>query len=157
MKKVLVVYYSRTGNTEKAALELAKTLNADTEKLVDMRNREGIWGYIISGRDASMKKLTSISPVKYKPENYDLVILATPTWASSAVPAIRTYVHQHKDKIKNTAFLVTQGGGCNGKVYDAIKEMTGLQPKGTIDVGGREFKNGSWLNKIKDFAQKVNA
>lgn len=155
MKKILVVYYSRTGNTEKAALELAKRLKADTEKLVDVKNRKGIWGYIISGKDASMKKLTSISPVKHKPEEYDLVILATPTWASSVVPAVRTYVHQYKDKIKNTAFIVTQGGGCNGKVYEAMKDITGVQPKITMDIGGSEFKNGNWVKKIEDFAQKV--
>lgn len=40
MSKVLVVYYSRTGNTERAVLELAEQLNADIEKIIDCKNRK---------------------------------------------------------------------------------------------------------------------
>jgi flavodoxin len=155
MKKVLVVYYSRSGNTEKAALKLANSLNADVEKLVDYKKREGILGFIIGGRDAVSKKLTMIEPVKSNTANYDLVIVATPTWASTMAPAIRTYIHQRKDELKQVAFLVTQGGGCNGKVFEDLKESCGISPIVTLDLGAKQFKENTWGNKIDDFIAKV--
>ena len=37
--KILVVYYSKTGNTKKIGEELAKKLNADVEEVIDLKNR----------------------------------------------------------------------------------------------------------------------
>jgi flavodoxin len=151
MKKILVVYYSRGGNTEKAALELSKRLNADVEKLIDYKNRNGIFGYIGSGRDAMLKKLTMIEPVKSNTANYDLVILATPTWASTMAPAIRTYIHQRKDELKEVAFIVTQGGAVSGKIFEDMQASCNLSPVATLDISAKYFKNNTWTTKIDQF------
>lgn len=155
MKKVLVVYYSLGGNTEKAAVELAKTLNADVEKLIDYKNRKGILGYIIAGRDALLKKLTLIEPVKSNPWNYDLVVLATSTWAATMTPALRTYMQQRKDELKKVAFLVTQGGECNGKIYKDMEQVVGRAPVAVVDIGVKEFKRDIWKQKVKEFADSI--
>jgi len=57
MKNVLIVYYSRSGHTEKVVTKLAEILGADVEKLVDLKNRKGILGFIIGGKDATLKSL----------------------------------------------------------------------------------------------------
>jgi flavodoxin len=155
MKKVLVVYYSRGGKTEKAAIELAKGLNADVEKLVDYKNRNGILGYIFSGRDAATKRLTIIEPVKYNPLNYDLVVLATPTWASTMAPAIRTFIHQRKGDVRQVAFLVTQAGGCTGKIYKDMEESLGLSSVAALDLGGKHFKENKWQQRIEDLTARL--
>ncbi len=41
MKKILVAYYSKTGNTKRAAEDIAKSLGADLEEIKDKRNRKG--------------------------------------------------------------------------------------------------------------------
>lgn len=156
MKKVLVVYYSRNGNTEKVALELSKRLNADVEKIIDYKNRDGIFGYIGSGRDAMLKKLTVIEPVKSNTANYDLVILATPTWASTMAPAIRTYIHQRVDELKQVGFIVTQGGKtCNKKIFKDMKTCCKLEPIATIDIGSEGFKKNTWINKVDEFVKSL--
>ena len=57
--KNLVVYYSRTGRTKKIAKEIQERLNADIEEIHDVKNREGILGWLSAGRDAGTKKTTS--------------------------------------------------------------------------------------------------
>ena len=155
MKKILVVYYSRGGNTEKAALELSKRLNADVEKLIDYKSRDGIFGYIGSGRDAMLKRLTMIEPVKSNTANYDLVILATPTWASTMAPAIRTYIHQRKDELKEVAFIVTQGGAVSDKIFEDMQASCNLSPVATLDIRTKYFRNNTWTTKIDQFLKSL--
>ena len=58
--KVLVVYYSRTGNTRFVAEAVAQSLKADIEEIRDRKNRMGIFGFLRCGYEAIFKKLTDI-------------------------------------------------------------------------------------------------
>ena len=79
--KVLVAYYSRTGNTKKAALAIAKEMNAKVDEIIDLKDRKmKIVGWLVSGRDASRGSLTDIK-CDQDPSNFDLVVVGTPVWA----------------------------------------------------------------------------
>lgn len=155
MGKVLIVYYSRTGNTERAVLELAEQLNADVEKLVDCENRKGAIGYIMGFQHASKEKITVIEQPMFDPSNYDIVVLATPTWVINMTPAIRTYIQYYKDQFKKVAFLVTQNGTCKGKIYEEMRDSVGKLPSAVTDIGGKEFKDGTWQHKLKEISVKI--
>ena len=58
--KVLVVYYSRTGTTEKIGGLIASAVKADVEKLADKKDRSGVWGYLVGGKDAGFDNETEI-------------------------------------------------------------------------------------------------
>lgn len=80
--KVLVVYYSQTGNTKLVAEAIAESLNADIEEISDEKDRAGVFGFLRSGYEAIFKKLTETQqPIKHKPEEYDLTIIGSPVWA----------------------------------------------------------------------------
>jgi flavodoxin len=155
MRKVLVVYYSRTGNTEKAALEIARQLNADIEKLVDCENRKGAIGYLVGFKDASKENMTVIEQPLRDPENYDMIILATPTWVVNMTPALRTYIHYYKSQFKKVAFLVTQNGSCKGKIYEEMRDAVGKLPSAVMDIGGKEFKEETWKPRLKELSMKL--
>ena len=77
-KKILVVFYSRTGNTKKVAQDIAQSLGADVEQLIDKKDRSGALGYMGAGKDASKEMLADIEPIKYDPAKYDLIVMGTP-------------------------------------------------------------------------------
>ncbi len=104
--KILVAYYSKTGNTRRVAKEVAKRLGADIDEIKDLKNRDGIGGWIGSGVDALKENLTKIE-VKKDPGEYDLVIVGTPVWAGKTTPATRTYVVENKSKIRKLGVLIT--------------------------------------------------
>lgn len=104
-KKILVAYYSKTGNTERVAKEIAVRLGADIEKITDLKKRSGILGYIFGGRDAMKKRPTEIGELQKNPAEYDLIIMGSPVWSWNATPAITTYINKTRGRIKNAAFF----------------------------------------------------
>ena len=52
MSRILVVDYSRTGNTHLVAKAIAHVCGADLERIREVRSRRGLWGYLRSAREA---------------------------------------------------------------------------------------------------------
>jgi len=146
MKKVLVIYYSRTGNTKRIGEKISKLLNADMDEIIDKTDRSGIKGWIFGGRDAMKEKDTEI---KYKkdPSKYDLVIIGTPVWAFTLTPAIRNYLGANK--MKRVAFFCTHGGS-PGKT---LAEMENLSKKPVAVLGIKDKEINSSDIQIKNFCK----
>lgn len=108
--KTLVIYYSRTGNTEFVAREIAAELGADLEEVVDLKKREGKMGWLSAGRDGTGNRQTKIAETKRNPADYDLIVIGTPVWAWGPSAAIRTYIGKHDLSGKNVALFFTLNG-----------------------------------------------
>lgn len=124
--KTLVVFYSRSGTTKRVAQEVAKALNADIDELIDKKSRKGFLGFLRAGYDATRGKTTEIEFEK-DPYDYDLVIVGTPIWNGRVTPAIRTYLLQNREKIKNAAFFSTCAGR-PGKCLEQMEDLWGKKP-----------------------------
>lgn len=155
--KVLVVYYSKTGHTQKIAQDIAKQIDADLEEIFDQKKRTGLLGFILGGRDALTKKETRISEIKKNPAEYDLVILGSPIWAGNITPAIRTYINQYGDFIGSTAFFFSSGGKTPEQVFEKklsfLKEkpiaVTGLSLSEIKDDNTYKIKISIFINSIE--------
>jgi flavodoxin len=146
--KSLVVYYTRTGKTRFVAETIAAELGADLEEIVDLKKREGKLGWIISGKDASQKKLTEIATVKQSPADYDLVVVGTPIWAWAPTPAIRTYINQNDLSGKRVALFYTfdsdmkQGGERTKALLpnaNIVSELPLANPSGNKDEAEKKI------------------
>lgn len=148
--KTLVVYYSRTGNTKKVAKIIADKLKADLDEIIDLKNRSGILGFIFAGRDAVKKNLTKIAFTK-NPADYDLVIIGTPVWATTATPAVRTYLSQNKKSLNTVAFFTTSGGDSPRKTVAFLEKL--LERKAMASAGWttNELKNNTLEPKLDNF------
>ena len=147
--KILVAYYTRTGNTRKIAKAIAKELNADIDEIIDLKDRKRtITGWFIAGKDATIKSLTDIKTEK-SPEKYKLVVIGTPVWAFTMTPAVRTYLTNHK--FKKLAFFATHEGHL-GKTFINMQELS-QKPIATQDFDFDENKNLD--KKVKLFTSKL--
>ncbi len=117
--KRLVTYYSRTGTTKRIGEEIATSLGADLDEILDQKSRKGIIGWLRAGRDSQTYKMTEIK-VQKNPNDYDMIIIGTPIWANNLTPPVRTYLTQYSFKGKKVAFFTTQGGD---EPIDALAEM----------------------------------
>lgn len=143
--KRLVVYYSRTGNTEKVGEKLAKKIGADTERIIDKKNRKTpLIGFILAGYHALKEKETEISEINHDPSDYDLVVVGTPVWAGAITPAVRTYLNMFREKLPKVAFYCTSGGGDVDKVFRQLKECSGKSPEFTFRVRDKKVKEGEF-------------
>ncbi|MDH5806384.1 MAG: flavodoxin [Candidatus Methanomethylicaceae archaeon] len=153
--KCLVVFYSRTGNTKKVAEKIAEMLNCDLEEIIDIKNRSGLLGFLRSGFEAVLKKLTIIAKTKYNPDDYDLVIIGTPVWAGTISTPIRTYMIMNKDKFKKVAFFCTLIRKTAPKVFKEMKEVCQKEPISTIMIRASEINSGIYAKKLEEFVSKI--
>lgn len=93
--KVLVVYYSREGHTKLVAEKLAKKFNADLEQLIDKKKRTGPIGFSGAGKDAVAGNLTKLKSLKHNPQEYDIILIGTPSWFGNVTPAVRTFIKEN--------------------------------------------------------------
>ena len=101
--KILTVYYTRSGNTERVVKRIHESLDGDFELISEPTSRKGILGWLRSGGENSRRTVAEINPPKYDPGDYDLVILASPIWAGLVSAPMRGYMVRNKDKLKKTA------------------------------------------------------
>jgi flavodoxin len=125
----LVVFYSRTGNSKFVAEKVVSELSADTEEVVDLKNRRGWLGFIRAGYDATRGKETIIEKTQKSHKDYDLIVIGTPVWNSRLTPAIRTYLKENDLSQKRIALFSTNEGRGSEKT---IAMMKSLIPNGDI-------------------------
>jgi len=153
--KTLIIYFSRSGHTEKIGKELAKRLDADLESIKDKKKREGILGWIKSGRDSLKKKTTSIEKVKHKPQNYDVILIGTPVWAGNVPPATRALLKKYHRKIDNIAFFSTSKSGDTSEMYNTMARTVDIEPISTLSITEKEMKKGTYQEKIGEFIEEL--
>jgi|LGOV01.1.fsa_nt_gb flavodoxin len=122
--KTLIVYYSFEGNTEHLAEALAKHSGADLLALKPLKEKEskGFSKFVWGGYQAVMKKKPELKPYEFKASDYDLIVFASPVWAGTYAPPLRTFFENEDIIAKNVAYFYTHQGG-PGKVKSLFDEV----------------------------------
>ena len=129
-KKILIVYYSRTGNT-KGIAEIIKTkiggdlFEVDTvEKYPDNYHEatEVADKQIKAGIKPAIKANVDVS-------NYDIIFIGTPAWWGKMAPALNTFIDRNNFEGKKIVPFVTHGGG---GIYAIDKDMANLTKAETL-------------------------
>ncbi len=156
--KTLIVYYSRTGTTRKVADSLAEKLSASVEEIIDQRDRAGVKGYVLGGRDAFQERLTEIAPMDSTPSDYDLLIVGTPVWAGRMAPAVRTFLEKSKGQIKNLALFATQGAKppAQDQVFVKMAELSGVSSKANLHLSTKQVMSGEFQAELDVFLGKIS-
>lgn len=153
--KFLVVYYSRSGNNKALANTIAKSLSADIDEIVDKKKRSGKLGWLRAGRDAQAENLTDIS-VEKSPQDYDVIILGSPIWASKPTPAIRKYLAQQDLKNKKVAFFICSGGDGYTQVFPLLKQLApDSEHVSTLGITEKQFKEGTYEPELNAFIESL--
>ncbi|MCE5279309.1 MAG: hypothetical protein ABFD92_11055 [Planctomycetaceae bacterium] len=155
--KTLVVYYSRTGLTGKAAQDIQQALSADIEEIADGVNHNGASGWILAGRDAATKRLTPIGPFQHKADEYDLVVIGTPVWAFTMASPVRTWLTEHGRECRKVAFLATMGGSGDKRTYDHMAGLCGQAPVATLSLIDKEIRKNLHGEKVAIFVKMLIA
>ena len=124
MAKILVAYYSLTGNTKFIAEHIASELNADVEEIKPIKDLNPNSGskYFWGGMKATMKSKPKLEDVKFNPLDYDLIIIGSPVWAWTLSPPVRSYCSEFDLKDKKVA-LFTSSDGDGVKAINRFKKF----------------------------------
>lgn len=126
--KTLIVYYSLEGNTKWAAEKLAARLGADTLRLAPKAAYpdRGFKKFLFGGKSAVMKETPELEPYEVDMTKYEQVILATPVWAGTLAPPLRTFIRREDLRGKKLALAASSMGGSPGKTFEHLKALLGV-------------------------------
>jgi flavodoxin len=121
--KTLIVYFSLSGSCAYIAGLIKAETGADVLRLetVDEKKRERFAKYFHGGRQVVFHAKPALKPYEVSPEKYDLIIIGTPVWAGSPVPALNTFLSKTKITGKRLAFFCCCMGG-KGKALDKLRD-----------------------------------
>jgi len=118
MSKILIVYYSLTGNTRFIAEALNDSTEADILEIKPIKelNADSSSRFVWGGYQSTMKKKPKLVDFDIDPLEYDLIILGTPVWAWNISPPMRSFLSNVDLTGKKVALWMCHAG-------DGIKAM----------------------------------
>mgnify|MGYP001772922647 CR=1 FL=1 len=156
MAKILIVYYSWSGNTRRVAQVIQGYVGGDLVELIPEQPYPT--SYQETVRQAKREIQSGyLPPLKTKVENieqYDIVFIGSPNWWGTIAPPVTSFLSSHSLSGKTIAPFITHGGGGRGRSIEEIKRLcpnSKILPEFVVyGSGGRDLqqKVQSWLQKI---------
>jgi len=144
---VLVVYYSRSGNTEAMAREVARKFNADIVKIEAEKYSLDYQGWRNAGNDADAKvTMVQISPEVVDMKKYRLVFIGAPIWWYRPAPPLWTFVEKNDFTEKNVILFNTFNSRFKSEEIDKFR--------GEIEKKGGRLIDHVFIRRGRVYYQK---
>jgi flavodoxin len=124
-KKILIAYYSRTGNTREVANQIQQILGGD---LIQIETAEPY----PTDYQTAVEQVARENEIGYLPplktrieriEQYDLIFLGFPTWGMQLPPPIKSFLKQNSFKGKTVIPFNTNAGYGTGTSFTTVREL----------------------------------
>ncbi len=147
-KKILVVYYSWSGNTREIATQIKNATDADIFEIVPEKAYPKDYNACV---DQAKKEINADyrPPLKSKIDNiqkYDVIFVGSPNWWSTIAPPVATFLSTYKLDGKTIVPFITHEGSRMGRSVSDIKKLC---PKSTV-LDGLPIRGGSVKNAQAD-------
>lgn len=151
--KILVAYYSYSGNTKDVAEAIQKKTGGDLFEIKTEGNYPEEYRPMTEQakqeiQDGYRPKLTTTVADMAQ---YDIVFIGSPNWWGTITPQVSSFLESYDLSNKTVIPFVTHGGG---GVQNTIKDLTAqckdckVLQKGWVGYGSRTIGIGGWLEDL---------
>ncbi len=152
--KVLIAYYSYSGNTKEVAAAIQKQTGGDlfeikAEGTYPESYREMSRQVQQELRDGFRPRLTAVVD---DISRYDVIFIGSPVWWGTVTPQVSSFLESHDLAGKTVIPFITHGGG---GAANTIRDMTAIcrgckvQSDGWVGYGSRTTGLSGWLKGLK--------
>ncbi|OGV51121.1 MAG: flavodoxin [Lentisphaerae bacterium GWF2_52_8] len=150
-KKILIAYFSHSGNTREIAKQIQKLTGGDIFEIQVVKPYPNEYNAVV---EQAKKEINS----GYKPElknkvedigKYDVIFIGSPNWWSTIAPPVTAFLSCYDFSGKTIVPFMTHGGGGFGHSINDIKKLC---LKSSI-LDGHAFQ-GSDVKKAQDEVAK---
>lgn len=154
--KVLIVYYSHSGNTAQVAKHISAELGGPLVELVPLHPYPEEYKATTEQAKRELKENFK-PPLKDTVANvsaYDIIFVGSPNWWGTVAGPVRTFLSDHDLAGKKVAPFITHEGSALGKSVEDIKKMCPLSTilPGLAVRGGKaasaQADVAAWLQKL---------
>lgn len=134
--RYLVLYASRTNNTERVARQIQTTLDCDILEVEPQTPYEDDYNAML---ERSQEELAAIRQGIYPAikttlenfDNYDIIFVGYPIWYSSMATPMQTFLHEHAAKLAGKRIALFATSGSSG-ISTSVSEVRSLCPSATV-------------------------
>jgi flavodoxin len=155
--KILVTYFSHSGNTREIALQIKEATGADVFEIVPVHPYPTNYNAVVAQAEQELK-------ADYRPKlksavsniaSYDVIFVGSPNWWSAIAPLVMTFLSSHDFSGKTIVPFITHEGSGLGR---SVRDVKRLAPGATVLEGqsfrGHDVKDAQndvlkWLREIK--------
>lgn len=155
-RKVLVVYFSHTGNTRTIAGYIHDTVKSDLVEIKTVDTYTDDYDTLL----AQIREEVATSycpPITTKIEDiasYDVIFVGYPIWVETAAPPIRTFLTNHDFAGKTIVPFCTSGTSSAEASYQLVRNLC---PKSTV-LEGIQIRRGTYdtaYERVAEWLQKI--
>lgn len=134
--RYLVLYASRTNNTERVAQLIQTTLDCDILEVEPETAYDNDYNSML---ERSREELAAIRQGNYPPiktsiesfDDYDIVFVGYPIWYGSMATPMQTFLHTHASKLAGKRIALFATSGSSG-ISASVSEVRSFSPDATI-------------------------
>ena len=145
--KILAIYFSRSGNTELMAMEIAKYYKASLIHLEATDYHPGFRGLINAVKD-SRSEHAEINPGKLDLSPYQTIFIGAPIWWHSPAPPVWQFVKNNNFADKDVVLFTTFNSSFKQKYIDDFQIQ--VERKGGTFIKHIHIKRGRITQQISD-------
>lgn len=155
-EKILVVYYSRSGNTKQIAEYIKEKVGADILKIETVKtypiNYDEMLDY--AKKEQSNGERPELKTININIEEYDTIFLGYPIWWGEIATPVYTFLDQYDLSEKKIAPFVTSGSsGLSGTPDDIKREEPKSEVLEAMSITSSTLNNyksltDNWLSKL---------
>ena len=147
--KILVVYFSQSGNTAIIARMIQEAAGGDVFEIVPVDAYPTDYDAVVA--QAKKELNADFRPAIKSPgpdlAAYDTIFVGSPNWWSTIAPPVMTYLQGHNFKGKTVIPFITHEGSRMGK---SVQDVKRLCPGATV-LAGQSF----WGSSVRDAREDV--
>lgn len=156
-KKVLVAYFSATGNTVQVAQNLAQGIGAD---LFEIKPEQAYTKADLDWHDKQSRSSVEMADKSSRPKmanqlkdaaSYDIIYLGFPIWWYTAPTIVNTFLESGDFSGKTIVLFATSGGSRLGNTKSDLQKSA---PKATF-IDGEIFSRNEDSARLANWAKRV--
>jgi len=156
--RILIVYFSDSGNTKVAAEHLGQQLGATLERLA----APGLGRLGFSGAIKRVWTTLRSQPVKLAtphedPDGYDAVILAGPVWTGRPASPLISYLKQMHGRLGTLGFVVTYGSSGGEATLNTLRQLARAPDAPAIALPEKDRKSGRQTERLNSFSADLRS
>ena len=155
-KKVLVAYYSHSGNTRAVAQQIAQAVGGDLFAVETVQTYPDAYNQLTAQAQQEIRAgfMPELKDTVPNMAQYDVVFIGSPNWWGTYAPAVKSFLAQYDFSGKQLVPFFTHGGGgmqhCESDMHTQLPQAKFL-PAATFpggSSGANAAQLAAWLNKL---------
>ena len=146
-EKILIAYYSHTGNTKGVAEKIQSLTGGDLFEIKTTQSYPANYNDLIN--QAQIEKKNNLMPELVEHINisdYEKIFIGTPVWWYTFATPIRTFLAENDFSGKTIIPFCTHGGGGASATYEDIQKLC---PNAIIKEGFTSYQDSAKLSDIE--------